>query len=62
MWIKTQGGYLLNLDRVDYVYCDGGYTKAQRVDSTALHIISEGNCLDDIANGLNRRYDYMEVR
>ena len=62
MWIKTQGGYLLNLDRVDYVYCDGGYTKAQRVDSTALHIISEGNIIDNISDNIIRGTKIMEVR
>lgn len=64
MWIKTQGGYLLNLDNVDYVICNDEYTKAVHSSGQrhTTHIISEGNCLDDISNGLNRGYNYMEVR
>lgn len=64
MWIKTQGGYLLNLDKVDYVICNDEYTKAVHSSGQrhTTHIISEGNTLDSIYDNINRGTKIMEVR
>ena len=62
MWIKTQGGYLLNLDNVEYVRYDDVSDTTFAVSDFITHAICEGNCLDNLCNAINRRYDFMEVR
>jgi hypothetical protein len=62
MWIKTRGGYLLNLDEVDYVCYENGYMKARYNDSLCTHIICEGDYTDNLMSAINRGTKIMEVR
>ena len=61
MWIKTQGGYLLNVDRLDYfIYNDSTdvtYGYAQGV----AHAIAKGNIVEDILGNLGKIAMVMEV-
>lgn len=64
MWIKTQGGYLLNLDKVEFVIYDSGdnNTYAYGKDHNCYHIISEGNCVNNVRDGISSGAKIMEVR
>lgn len=66
MWIKTQGGYLLNLDNVDYVQYEGGCTRARNTNDNPVfgttHIISDKNIIDAIYDNIARGTKIMEVR
>lgn len=65
MWIKTIGGYLLNLDNVDYICYEesSGYTKAYHREHVCVtHIISDKNILDSIYDNIARGTKIMEVR
>ena len=62
MWIKTEGGYLLNTDMIEYIFVDE-VTKATYAHCDKLsHMISKGDIVDRIANGLSRDIKLMEVR
>lgn len=64
MWIKTQGGYLLNLDNVEFIIYDSGNdnTYAYGGSDTRFYIIGEGNRVDSVYENLNRGTKIMEVR
>lgn len=59
MWIRTQGGYLLNLDRVDFMRAEGDLTLAY-TDGTA-HIVAEGDITGDVLGAFRAGTKIMEV-
>ena len=62
MWIKTQGGYLLNLDKVEFVnYNDTADVTFANGDKLP-HLICEGNIIDNISDNIIRGTKIMEVR
>ena len=59
MWIRTQGGYLLNLDRTDFIRTEGDLTLAY-TGGTA-HIIAEGDITGDVLGAVRAGTKIMEV-
>lgn len=61
MWIKTQGGYLLNMNMVTYVeyYADADMTYAYT--GNLNHAIAYGDVTTIIAENIQRGTKYMEV-
>ena len=64
MWIKTQGGYLLNLDNVEFInYSDEeDNTYAYGGVASRSYLVGEGNILGSIYDNINRGTKIMEVR
>lgn len=62
MWIKTQGGYLLNLDNVEYVRYDEVSDNTFATSDLITHVICEGDGVDVIMDNIIRGTKIMEVR
>lgn len=60
MWIRTQGGYLLNLDNVEYVryseFDDKTYAYGQ-----LTHSICDGDLSNELTSMITANIKYMEV-
>jgi hypothetical protein len=59
MWIKTKGGYLLNIDNVDFVHEMDGNTYA--FIGKQRFLITNENIINRISNNLRRGTTIMEV-
>jgi hypothetical protein len=64
MWIKTQGGYLLNLDKVQHIYYEEpeNYTYAHTPTFPHTHIIGTGDLTTTITDAIMCGTKIMEVR
>ena len=62
MWIKTVGGYLLNTDKLTFIYYEPDKNYTRGYDGEVHHIISEGNTLDIIFSSFYRDSNVLEVR
>lgn len=60
MWIKTKGGYLLNMDCVDFVHFMDGNTYA--FTGNTRHLITDEDILNRITYNLARGTTVMEVQ
>jgi hypothetical protein len=65
MWIRTQGGYLLNLDKMEHIGYNPMFDKTMAYDTShkpeGTHVIAEGNHLETITNNIARGTAIMEV-
>ena len=52
MWIKTEGGYLLNTDRIEYIIYDEDMNVTVAKSDDTSHIISQDNTVDNLFNVL----------
>ena len=60
MWIRTQGGYLLNLDGVEFINYDE--TRNQTfAHTTHTHMIGEGDLRDFITGAIRCNTTILEV-
>lgn len=59
MWIRTQGGYLLNLDRTDFIRTEDNLTLAYTSGTT--HIIAEGDITEAILGAVRCNTNVLEV-
>ena len=60
MWIRTQGGYLLNLDRVDFIKLDSDVTVAYA--NGLAHVIGEGDLVSTVSGAIRCNTTILEVR
>jgi hypothetical protein len=61
MWIKTQGGYLLNLNRVDFINYDNTTDYTYAHSGNMSHILCEGDVTTIMANAIMRGTKFMEA-
>lgn len=54
MWIKTEGGYLLNTDRIEFIRYDEDINSTIACSEDVTHIISTEDVVDNLFNLLTR--------
>jgi hypothetical protein len=54
MWIKTEGGYLLNTDQIEFISYDEERDCTFARVKDIVHIISKDNTIDNLFNVLTR--------
>lgn len=62
MWIKTEGGYLLNTDQIEFIRYDEDMDMTMAVSADTTHIISQDNTVDNLFNLLTRGGVQYRVR
>ena len=54
MWIKTEGGYLLNTDQIEFISYDEKTNSTFARGEDIIHVISKDNVIDNLFNVLTR--------
>ena len=62
MWIRTQGGYLLNMDKVEYVRYSEDMNETLAYAEGAVHAIGYGNMLENVTGAIRCNVTILEVR
>ena len=62
MWIKTEGGYLLNTDQIEFISYDEKTNTTFARGEEITHIISQDNTVDNLFNVLTRGGVQYRVR
>lgn len=61
MWIKTQGGYLLNMDHVEYIDYDSTSDITYCHTRKRCHGVADGNVVQNIRDSISLNVKIMEV-
>jgi hypothetical protein len=62
MWIKTEGGYLLNTDQIEYIRYDEETDATYACSHKTGHLISKQDVVDNLFNVLTRGGGQYHVR
>ena len=62
MWIKTQGGYLINSDNLEFIVFDADNNYTYGNTGNYAHIIGFGDVTTIIADNIQRGSAFMEVK